>query len=232
MKDHAVRFSKPRMRMHFPWLMLLAISIATGCGGAGAEKAAIDELKEMGALVLLENGRASSAVLAKTSAKEVDIDAALPLVAKLGKLESLVLNGTQITDDQLKIVGSMRSLGDLQLSDTGISDAGIKHLTGLSNLTSIYISGTKVTGACLSDISKLKKLSTVGINNTAVAGGYEALQGLDGLVLLVAGQLSISEEDAAAIAEIPNLKRLDIKEATVSPEALETLRKGVEDVGY
>lgn len=212
-------------------LFCFVVLLLNGCGGAGAEKAAVEELKSLGATVLLQNERASSLVLSNMMGKEVDLEAALPLVPKLTKLESLILSGTKVTDDQLKIVGQLRSLGDLQLSDTSISDAGITHLTGLSNLTSIYVSRTKVTSASMPEFGKLSKLSTLGIDDTGISGGYESLHGLEGLTLLVAGKLKITDADADAIVKIPNLKRLDITGAEVTEEVVKKLQKGLPEVG-
>lgn len=212
-------------------LIASALLLLNGCGGAGAEKAAIDELKSLGATVLLQNERASSLVLSNMMGKEVDLDAALPLIPKLTKLDSLILSGTQVTDEQLKLVGQAKSLGDLQLSDTPISDAGIKHLSGLTNLTSFYASRTKLTSASMPVFGKLPKLSTLGIDDTDISGGYESLQGLEGLTLLVAGKLKITDADADAIVKIPNLKRLDITGAEVAEDVVKKLQKGLPEVG-
>ena len=212
--------------------ILLAATMLVGCTGAAGEKDAVAELESLGAVVMDKDGRASTAVLSTTTAKVVDLAVAIPLLKKLGKLESLVLNGTTVTDEQLQIVGELSSLGDLQLSDTPITDAGITHLTGLSNLTSIYVSNTKVTDASMSEFAKLSKLSTLGINGTQITGGFGALSALENLVLLVAGELTITDEELAKIANIPNLKRADLTGATVNEAAVADLRKNVKEVRF
>ena len=213
-------------------LLLSFVAAIVGCSGAAGEQDAADQLKKMSAIVSKTEGRVTSVVLAKTSAQEIDLETALPMLLKFKKLDSLVLNGTNISDEQLKSVAQLRSLGSLQLMDTPITDEGVKAISSLSNLSSLYVSGTKVTSDCLPEIAKLKKLTGLGINNTAISGGFDALESLPELVLLVAGKLTINAEDAEALGRLPALKRLDIREAVIDDAVLKQLRKNVEDVGY
>ena len=68
------------------------------------------------------------------------------------------------------------------------------------------------------------------LNNTAISGGFEPLVGLDQLILLVVGELTISEEDAKILAQIPNLQRIDLTGATLSETAIETLKSKIPHV--
>jgi Leucine-rich repeat (LRR) protein len=214
------------------WIGLAAamLSASCGCNSGAEEKAAAEELKAMGALVV-NSTEGYPTSLALFTGKDVDVAAALPLATKLVRLDSLNASGTDITDEQLEMVAQISSLGDLQLQDTAITDKGVQTISRLSNLTSLYLSGSKVTSACLADVAKLKKLSTLGINNTAISGGYEPLVGLEGLTLLVAVHLTITEADAEVLARIPNLRRIDLTDAEVSDAALAILRAGIDQIG-
>ena len=212
---------------------VVGILFTVGCSGNDKELGT--QLKYLGATVSNHagsDGVPSSVILSNMSGKEVDLDEALPLVAELSKVENLTLMGTNVSDDQLVLVGKVSSLKALNLSETGITDAGIAHLSSLSKLTSLYLSGTKVTEACLTDVAKIKTLKSLAVDNTAVSGGYDALQSLAELELLVAGKLTINEEAAQQITEIPKLKRLDIMEAELEGGSLGILQSKIESVSH
>jgi hypothetical protein len=197
-----------------------------------AQSSAVDQLTALGATIIkTSDGKPNSLILSAPGKDPVDLAKALPLAVALVDLDSLQLSGTTVTDEQLKLVGKMKSLGDLQLAKTSITDEGMKHIAGLSGLTSLYVSGCKVTSDALVEIAKLKALKVLGIDETAISGGFEPLESLEELTLLVAGGLSISAQDADAIVRIPNLRRLDLTDATVSSEALKKLRKKIPAVG-
>ena len=52
------------------------------------------------------------------------------------------LNGTPVTDGELKYFADLPSLTGLDLHNTQITDAGVAHLTGLSALHFLNLSGT------------------------------------------------------------------------------------------
>jgi Leucine-rich repeat (LRR) protein len=221
-----------KKKWSLPALIIMLAVLATGCGGNDGEIG--KQLTGLGATVLNQSGSdiPATVMLSNMKGKEVDLDQALPLVAQLRQVKSVVLSSTNITDDQLAILGKMSSIVDLQLSDTGITDAGIKQISGLPKLQSLYLSGTKITAACLPDVAKLTKLTGLAIDNTAVSGGYDALHALPALELLVAGKLTITEEQAKQIVGIPKLRRLDIMGATVEGESLKILQSKLESVAH
>lgn len=215
------------------------VAVVAGAGiwfvmkqSAGAAQSnATEELTGLGATVIkTSDGKPNSLILATPGKDPIDLAEALPLAANLSDLDSLLLSGTSVSDDQLQLVAKISGLGDLQLADTPITSAGIKHLVGLSNLTSLYVSNTKVGSDALSDIAKLKSLKVLGIAGTAISGGFDPLEALQDLTLLVAGGLEISDQDAEAITRIPNLRRIDLTDATVSAEAIAKLRAKIPDV--
>lgn len=214
-----------------PWVGMALAVLATGCGG-GNDAEIGKQLVALGATVVNQAGNEipATVMLSNMKGKDVDLDQALPLVAKLSQVKSVVLSSTKVTDDQLALLSGLSSLVDLQLSDTPITDAGIKHISGLPKLQSLYLSGTKVTSACLSDVAKLTKLTGLAFDNTAVSGGYDALHALVNLELLVAGQLTITEEHAQQIVGIPKLKRLDLRDATLEGDSMKILSSRIESV--
>ena len=185
----------------------LAISSSIlGCGGSAREKAAVDQLRQLGALVVLDiNKHASSLVLPNDGEK---IQQAMPLLPRLRYLTSFSGINTPITDEALVTVGQLKSLTNVDLSGTGITNVGVSHLVGLSKLSSLNLASTKVTSNCLADVGKLKSIDILNLANTSLSGGFEHLAGCQDLSWLVLSELKLSDADAAAIAEHPNLKRL------------------------
>jgi hypothetical protein len=72
-------------------------------------------------------------------------DETLAHVGRLGRLESLNLAGTAVTDAELAHLKGLTSLRDLNLWNTQVGDAGLAHLNRLTNLRILPLVGTRVT---------------------------------------------------------------------------------------
>jgi hypothetical protein len=66
-------------------------------------------------------------------------------VAKCGKLESLSLGGTNVTDDQLKLLVELKNLRSLRLNQTAVGDAGLKHIGQMKSLRYLCLGGVVAT---------------------------------------------------------------------------------------
>ena len=96
-------------------------------------------------------------------------------------------------DDQ----GRIRSV---RLSRTAVTDAGLVHLRELSGLKALYLDDTEVTGAGLLHIAGLTGLETLSVNYTRV--GDAGLEHLKGLAKLTSLQLLETEVTAAGLREL------------------------------
>jgi hypothetical protein len=74
--------------------------------------------------------------------------------ADLGKVTSLVLPRTKITDAGLKEVAKLQKLTFLDLQNTKITDAGLKEVVKLKRLESLWLLGTKVTPVGVAELQK------------------------------------------------------------------------------
>tara|TARA_B100001250_G_scaffold373620_1_gene359879 strand:+ start:182 stop:607 length:426 start_codon:yes stop_codon:yes gene_type:complete len=72
----------------------------------------------------------------------------------LGKVESIYLRNTQITDEGLKEVAKLQKLDTLCLCDTQITDKGLKEVAKLQNLKELDLSNTKSTKAGVAELQK------------------------------------------------------------------------------
>lgn len=85
-----------------------------------------------------------------------DIDGGLPHVAKLPRLEVLVLSNTPVTDAGLAQLARCPALKDLRLAMTGITDAGLLGMASCKTLTHVtFDKKTKVTSQGIAKFEKL-----------------------------------------------------------------------------
>jgi hypothetical protein len=82
-------------------------------------------------------------------------DAALPVLAKLPKLQVLGLGGTKITDAGIPLLASFKSLKEVKLGATAVTDKGIAALEGCKGLTVVHLG--KKTKISPQAIERLKK---------------------------------------------------------------------------
>ena len=78
------------------------------------------------------------------------------VVQQLKDLERLHLNGTNISDEQLKVFSKLAKIRYLNLYNTTISDAGLRILQNFSNLEKVYLSQTKVSNQGIAQLQRAK----------------------------------------------------------------------------
>jgi hypothetical protein len=99
----------------------------------------------------------------------------------------LILNYTQVTDENLAFVSSMSDLANLCMQDSAVTSRGLVHLRGLT------------------------KLWELDLNRTAVDDeGLVHLTGLTKLKHLLLSDTKVTDEGVAKLKEaLPNLKQID-----------------------
>ena len=80
--------------------------------------------------------------------------AALEQLKQLTSLQSLSLNGRDVTDAGLAHLKALTNLEVLGLDGTRISDPGLPYLTGLSNLRYLHLRGTAISDAGLAQLKE------------------------------------------------------------------------------
>lgn len=89
-------------------------------------------------------------------------------------LESLSLNGNQITDTGLEHLKDLTGLINLSLYGTQVTDAGLKHLSGLTNLSELSLDETQVTEEGLDTLKGLPSLKTLHLDGTRITAAGRA----------------------------------------------------------
>jgi Leucine-rich repeat (LRR) protein len=94
-----------------------------------------------------------------------------------GNVVEVNLEGTQVTDDDLRFLKALMDLRKLDLEETRITDAGLVHLKVLTKLEELDLEETRITDAGLEHLRGLTNLRKLSLDDTRVtAKGVRVLQ--------------------------------------------------------
>jgi Leucine Rich repeat len=111
-----------------------------------------------------------------------------------GRVHSLDLSLSRVTDTGLTILGRANGLRELNLFGTRVGDAGLAHLAGLMALRALYLESTPVGDAGLAHLAGLEHLEALTLSGTRVTdAGLVHLRGLTGLRDLDLSWTAVSE---------------------------------------
>ncbi|MCE9546537.1 MAG: protein kinase, partial [Planctomycetia bacterium] len=112
--------------------------------------------------------------------------AVLGSLEKLPGLQSILLPGATVADDDLASLTGPATLVSLDLSRTSVGDRGAAPLARLTSLLELNLSGTKITSTGVRELGGLKRLEKVYLANTPVDdSAIESLRSLTDLKYLV-----------------------------------------------
>lgn len=220
--------------------MLGLLLLAVGAGGgywyrtkklAADESHAAQELKALKVIVIPGAAGGVATVDLRNVSSSDDLAKALSLLDRLHRIESLNVEGTAISDEQLRLIGCCRPLTSLSLGNTAISDRGLPHLAPLTNLLTLYVDRTKVSSAGLKDIAQLKSLKILGLGSTAVADDVGPLTELPHLEWLLLSGIPITDAMVQSLVAMPNLSHLSIHECTISEQAIAQIKDAHPGIG-
>jgi hypothetical protein len=122
-------------------------------------------------------------------------------VNQLPTIKTLLLSGSDVTDDTLARLDGSRALVELHLTSAAISDDGLRHLRKFPNLRWLILNHTLITDAGAAHLSQLGKLQELDLRNTGVS---------DASISLILG--------------IADLQQVDLRGTQVTPEGIRTIR--------
>jgi hypothetical protein len=139
-------------------------------------------------------------------------------------VETITLDRTAITDDDLVHLQGLVGLKRLDLVGTPITDAGLVHLRGLSSLQWLELTGTHVTDKGLAEIRGLHDLEWLYLNYTKISDtGLKQLQGLSRLKTLQLGGTAITDRGLHHLEKLPQLSTLTLYNTRLTGEGLKQL---------
>ncbi|MGB2862833.1 MAG: hypothetical protein WBC05_05855 [Sedimentisphaerales bacterium] len=168
-------------------------------------------------------------------------DAGLVYLKNMSKLKSLRLYGTRVTEKGFVHLENLTNLEELNVL-YGVTETGLMALSKLPSLKNITVDGNLLSEEGLALLSKFKSLEHVYIDNTdkmdAIVKELINLPGLKELTLgtgltdeglvklknmqflqsLMIGPSQITGKGIAALAEIPSLQKLQLRQAKLDSE--------------
>lgn len=152
-------------------------------------------------------------------------DDALADIANLSALKKLTLSKTRVTDSGLAQLQKLSALESLDLGSTRISGAGLENLAGLANLRQLYADHCRIMDAALPTIARHARLETLVLSyNTLLTDrGLAALAELKQLRRLDLAGTGVTDALAEQVGKYEQLTRLDLSGTKVSDGMLSPL---------
>jgi hypothetical protein len=141
-----------------------------------AEQAAVDQLKQLGGVLIHYNDRVpQQAVILVDFTNHPDFrEDWLKHLGAFPHLTGLGLSGTSITDEGLRQLKKLRTLDTLTLAETKVTDEGLAELIELKALRTLDVRGTGVTADGATVLRRF--LSEVEVSFGPMPGGQAAAQ--------------------------------------------------------
>ena len=140
-------------------------------------------------------------------------DADLSRIAELGRLESLDLSETKISDVGLEALAALAGVRELRLYFAeGVSDLGMANLRGWESLERLDLRGTQTRSRVFETLAELKSLRELDVSHTSVTDdGMDRLAELRELETLAIGSNRLDGGGLESLKLLPKLKRLDLR---------------------
>ncbi|HEV8201784.1 MAG TPA: C45 family autoproteolytic acyltransferase/hydrolase [Candidatus Polarisedimenticolia bacterium] len=153
--------------------------------------------------------------------KATDLEAILPLLARLPDVEEVNLGNPAVTLAHVRALKSAPKLRSLGLMGAPIGDDALAEIKTLPALRVLNISGTKVTDAGLAQLRDLTALEYLGLKGTGIGdAGLAQLSGLTGLSNLNLADTKVTDAGLAHLAGLTRLESLNLSNDTVTDAGL------------
>jgi Leucine-rich repeat (LRR) protein len=144
-------------------------------------------------------------------------------LARLPKLQKLILSSTKITDACWEPISKIASLETLQI-DTAATGKGIGHLSALVKLKELDLSHSRANDEALAVIGSLKTLRTLDLSYTKISdAGLKGLAGLSGLEVLKLNNTEVTDAGVRHLAGMAGLQTLHLDDTRVGDDGAKAL---------
>lgn len=164
-------------------------------------------------------------------------DSALRRVLQVtdGKIYSLNISDTSVTDDGVHCLAGLHELNSLDLSCTKITDQGVACLQDLPQLECLNLAHTKVRGTTLNELEKFSKLELLNLAYSNVDdSGMTQIAKLRQLRILDLSGLSVSMAGLKQLASVWRLQHICLYDTSITEDQsreLEQLFQATIEVG-
>jgi hypothetical protein len=143
-------------------------------------------------------------------------------------LRELVLDGTQISDDDLARLKDHTGLKTLWLKSTPITSQGVRHLEKLTQLESLHLTGSNVDDDVGETLKKLTNLSSVGLSITRAGDKTaESLSQLPHLQRIGLSRTAVTDDAIESLSQIESPRLINLQRTNVSEAAIDQLKKAL-----
>jgi hypothetical protein len=156
--------------------------------------------------------------------KATDLEAVLPLLARLPDLEEINLGNPAATLAHVRAIKTSPKLRSLGLMGAPIGDDALAEIQAMPALRELNISGTKVTDAGLAHLRDLTALEYLGLKGTGIGdAGLAHLAGLTGLNNLNLADTRVTDAGLAQLSGLTRLESLNLSNDAVTDAGLAQL---------
>jgi Leucine-rich repeat (LRR) protein len=129
---------------------------------------------------------------------------------RLKSVRSLVLSGSDVTDDLSSCVGRFDSLIDLDLSHTKVTDKLLNSVCRLKHIRHLALASTSITDAGVACLATIDDLESLDLAATAITWNGIAALGLPSLRRLNVSRCNLGASTATVARALRHLQSLEI----------------------
>lgn len=146
-------------------------------------------------------------------------------LTRFTQLDNLHFASDQITDNTLKKISSLSGIKTLDLSGSQLTGDGILHLTKLHKLRSLTLKNVVLSDEAVAALGKMNSLEILILNDTSISDAHlERLSVSQSLRELTISSDSISDLGAQRIIQLPKLEHLHIASSKVTNSGIAGLK--------
>lgn len=147
-------------------------------------------------------------------------------ISRMTRLTRLTLQGSNVSDDDLRHLARLTNLEELNLWHTGVGDAGVTSISGMTTLKSLQLGDTRITDAAVRELSKLTELRQLALARTKITDdGLKSLVGLKHLIGLKLSETQISDAGLKTLEALPALRGVTLDETAVTADGIAQFAK-------
>src|SRR5262245_37116713 len=191
-------------------------------------KAVVERLQKLGAELRHDRSGYKRLVIGVGLRDDQVSDELLQDLHHIKKLQSLSLQGNNVTDSSLKVVGSLQGLQSLQLRHARrVTHTGMKELRELEELKTLILAHTPVTDLAAEELGQLASLRNLALFDTQLTDeGMKHVGKLTGLDhLTIEGNRSVTDAGVKALRALKDLNTLSLSETQLTDAGLKELRE-------
>jgi Leucine-rich repeat (LRR) protein len=150
-------------------------------------------------------------------------DAFVDALARLQRLQTLSLIGTNLTDQGLKRLAGMTQLRELSFAGH-VTDTGLKALAAFQQLRTLDLADSGISDAGLKELGALRQLEVLRLNRTKVTGsGFRSLASLPALRELRLGGCALTDAGLKELAGVTQLQSLGLANTRITDAGMKHL---------